>query len=243
MSTETRWPSDDLLILVDHANIRLDRQRIRSLIDFWASLAPPRPVSHALVRLYGGWFDDVRATDARHEALEAYSTSSPAVHRLASTVCRTTLQFADGLAASDLAPTITHTVARRRMAPRFSRALPAPECQHVKCGLKETRRWTKRATACTNRDCLHQFGDMHLLREQKQVDTHLAVDIIAYHAHMRDTQTLAVCSGDWDMIPPLLVAASAVDGRAQIVWVRTSGDVTYADEFLATCPRFHLLEL
>jgi hypothetical protein len=230
-----------LTLLVDHDNVPFSRITIRHIIESWiddlSGILSPRQNIVAVVRAYGGWYDGVTASESRYRAAEFYQTDCPAAFLYAGRICRITFEFADRLLpcktdSADHRVRITHTVASRSAAQMFGRRMDALACEEVDCELQAVRRWLTKRRACTRAACPQAFADQFHRKEQKQVDVHLAVDVITRAETMVDGEHLALASDDWDMLPALAATTGRLAPRVTVTAIRCSTTSTYLDHDL-----------
>lgn len=226
------------LVLLDHDNVPHDAAVLRSVITSWVpSMPDAQPVAFLNVRAYGGWYRDTAVSNSRFEAADYYQQNCPSLLRVGEVLCRLTFSFADRVLNlnhdSQIAdgPTITHTVATRSAPLHADRRAQAPTCAESDCEIRTTQRWIKKKRACPKPGCPHLYGDFFTRSEQKQVDVHLAVDLIRGVLARYDAVVLV--SEDWDILPAILAAVDLLLPGQRLILVRVRRGVTYLDAYLA----------
>jgi uncharacterized LabA/DUF88 family protein len=167
-----------------------------------------------VVRVYGGWFNGTGTTDKRQEAFLYYSQHWPTIFLLGTSYIRFRVEFADTLVLnSGRRPKakITHTLRLQKRLPRFSRTDVAKTCLHPNCEIAKVAKWTKRQTGCFSSMCPHTFSDCFSRLEQKQVDVHLAADLMLLTALSTEPMCIGICSEDTDLTPAVLAAATVLE--------------------------------
>ncbi len=155
--------------------------------------------------------------------------------KVAGRYCRIQFEFADKLlvppaltkAAMPLA--ITHTVAVRASAETVVARSGVPLCPESDCQLRSVRKWIKRKRACTRDACPLEFKDQFERHQQKQVDVHLATDILTWAYTWDRACHLAVASDDVDLLPALGAAALVRKGQPGVTLLRFLMSSTYLD--------------
>jgi len=219
-------------LLLDHNNLPpglVREHQIPRIIDQWLGARGflDDRVETINVRAYGGWFVGASISAEREAATTEYNSFFDTAFRLRGGLVRVRFEFADSLAAGRKAH-ITHTVAERKKKPRV--VFGDTVCNEAGCELEQIKRWSKaRERACGLKDCHSTFGHHARRREQKQVDVHIAVDLMLLVLSEPDL-VVAVASDDVDIVPGVL-AASAISG-ADLTIVRFIRNATYADETL-----------
>ena len=215
------------LILIDHSNIPWDTISVTDILRQWtrpmASDSATRFVMFLVVRAYGGWFDGDLTSSDRFAAATFYQDTCPALFETGKMTASVRFEFADTLSpwgvtvASRLA--ITHTVASRRAPGRYL-LTKAATCTNAKCQLKLLRKWSRSKRACQEPTCKMDFADCVVRPEQKQVDVHMALDLVAA-AGSGLFQSIAVASDDADLALLRIAAPiSYLDGRLTSLGVR-----------------------
>lgn len=205
----------DIILLVDFDNLELNGISPSAIVEASVSQVidieemPGRDL-RVLLRLYGGWYRRYEQTDQRQRASQIYSPLQFSLRKVRDRIVRSRVEFADSM-VFDSSDGITHTVVSRSRQPRSKKKPQAPSCSRDDCALKDVRKWMRKGKACTVSGCCHEFGEQFVRDEQKQVDTHLASDLIWLAAlGGRAGSSIILCSDDVDFIPPLATAASAL---------------------------------
>jgi uncharacterized LabA/DUF88 family protein len=228
------------LFLVDHDNIPHADGTIKSVLTSWLRnhiVDARRSAVYVDIRAYGGWFDGLSVTQSRFAAADFYQRTSPTVILHDGVICRMSFQFADTLLAgaaarymADSAPLIAYTVVTRS-SPLYVRTRTSQrDCGETGCELHNVRKWISKRRACHNEKCPHAFGDYFVRTEQKQVDVHLAVDLV--RACLGHFDHIVLVSEDWDLLPALLGATELCNSGQVISVVRFRPGVTYLDSVL-----------
>jgi hypothetical protein len=231
----------DLTLLIDHDNARWQSVPLVALLTAWIDSLGDAVADFGVItiaiRAYGGWYSGHGATDARYRAADFYQFHCPSVFRVGRRFCRVSFAFADSLvagrASADAEPVrITHTVADRAGPTRFMRR-PGAACAEPGCELPLIRRWLRNKAACTKRGCPRHFSEVFLHPQQKQVDVHLAVDLVAMAEPTCRGGHLGLLSDDSDLLPAVLYAAIKRPTSRAISLLRTRGHSdTYLDRTL-----------
>ncbi len=231
--------SCEALLLIDHDNIPFGKVNLRQMLEVWLESLPdnavPTGTISVLLRAYGGWFRQSHTSDARFKASEFYQEECPSLLRVASRYCRIHFEFADKLLlpltsnkmATSLA--ITHTVAVRASAETVVARVGVPLCPEFDCQLSSVKKWIKRRRACTRGACPLEFKDQFERQQQKQVDVHLATDILTWAYTWNGTCPMAVASDDIDLLPALGAAAFARKGQSGVTLLRFLMSSSYLD--------------
>ena len=231
-----RTPAPPFLLLIDHDNA--PELGVRRLLREWlpaVSQVLPAGNFDVRVRAYGGWYAGTTPTDARYRAAEFYQQECPALLQLAGRIVRVGFQFADALLIepSSAPLRISHTVASRPAADWVSRRQGGAKCEEADCQVADVRRWISRRRACLRPACPYRFSDCFERLQQKQVDIHLATDLIlSALSPQRDGTHVAVASDDWDLLPAFLAASAPPSRLLSLSSLRFREDVTYLDSEL-----------
>lgn len=225
------------ILLLDHDNIDFDRISVRGLLELWIDADPMLQQTAAVLRLraYGGWFVESISSDARHRAAEFYMEAAPSLFKYQGRYYSVAFEFADSLvgASALVGPSsvrIANTVVRRASAPTV-RVIPgAPGCPESDCQLRATRRWIRNNRACTRAACPKPFAACFERVEQKQVDVHLAVDLMAYLS--APNGQVGLVTDDADILPALAAVAASGAARDRLSVIRSNQRPTYMDSFL-----------
>lgn len=238
--TQEEAASAQFVLLVDHDNIPLSDMPLDRIVTRWvqsigADHTLPAVIS-VHIRAYGGWFSEERATQARYRAVEYYQEFCPALFRLDKHFCRLSFQFADFLAnPSSLLSSgdtrISHTMAERSSVPRCKPRKNADPCDQQDCELAGVRKWLKGKHACTRNACPRSFGEHFVRLEQKQVDVHLAVDLIRC-SNGKPAIFLGIASDDADLLPAVASTAATRPQTCDLSLLRFSSRPRYLDAFI-----------
>lgn len=237
--------SPPLLLLLDHANIPFDRSGPTDLVRAWLdclisdSRIPHCGLLSIAIRAYGGWFLGDSVSDERFRAAEMYQRECPLLFEHRGVYCRVRFEFADALLAGghgDAALSnarITHTVGTRTKPPRIWPVADPPPCTEPDCELPSLRRWLRRQRGCPRRGCERDFAACFRRREQKQVDVHLAIDILTAVLRRPGPIHLGVASDDMDLLPAILSAGALRGAASSLTVLRFDTTQTYMDDHLA----------
>lgn len=210
----------------------------RTLIDRWLESLEVADSAVVLatitIRVYGGWFQERSASEERFRASSYLASQCPAIVVKRSVRASVKLVFAERLlewplahaSQADPSPLLFDTVGVRRRAERFS-MVPGANCTQEGCELRKVHRWSKRGRACHTAGCPRDFGDCFERKEQKQVDVHLALDLVASMASGQYDE-VALVSNDRDLLPALY-AASTFNVSSHLSTIRGNSVVTYLD--------------
>ncbi len=229
---------NSLLVLIDHKNLAASGRRLIDILPQWLSSLPETeqhgPVIDIGVRVYGGWYHETSHTDERSEAIVYYQNELPSLFSVKNRYFRTHLTFAETLLDSPTAKessqsiSITHTTALRpaELISVVRKGIPA--CTVPTCRIGEVRRWVRRRKACLEAGCPSSYSDVFERREQKQVDVHIAVDLLLA---AQGANSVALVTADNDLIPAIL--AFRLNAKASsLLWVRPKGSSSYLDNAL-----------
>lgn len=242
MALSSSYPFSRILMLLDHENVPLREFPVSRLIQEVAQArvaagnAPPVLQIH--VRAYGGWFEGNSASAARARAFEYYQNNLPAITRVGHHLARCSFEFADyplsitDSRKDDRRLPITHTVATRNSPVHFKKKAATELCPEVECQLSAVTRWLNKRTACTKRGCTRSFGETFERNEQKQVDIHLAVDLLTAARDHGNCQSICIVTSDWDFLPALQIASSDLASSSTISVVRFGKSGTHLDSTL-----------
>jgi uncharacterized LabA/DUF88 family protein len=219
-------------LLLDHDNIPWHEIDISQLIRCWLFRVmdgSPAGVLDVRLRAYGGWFAGNVASARRFDALTFYQKSCPAVIKLGPAFVRIAFEFADSLLLGTFGVVpIRNTYVTRASGQVLKPRAGVQTCGETDCEIKRMRRWVGRRRACPKTECPLSFSDCYVREEQKQVDVHLAVDLMqTAWASTRPTH-LAVASDDSDFLPALLAAGRTVR-QGSVSHLRANLRSTYLD--------------
>ena len=235
-----------LVLLVDHDNMPSGQFSLEAVIRRWLQTLQPSPnlpgVVEIHVRAYGGWFEESASSAKRYEAHDFYQARCPAVLHVSNIYFRITFAFADDLLASRLSLTapgsvrITHTVSNRTSKKDFLINKSAPTCPDPTCEISDVRRWLRLDAACLKKQCPARFANVFVRKEQKQVDIHLAMDLLALAMgklnRPNETLIIGIVSDDIDFIPAVAAAMQVRLGRNNISVIRFTPKGAYLDQTL-----------
>jgi len=204
-----------LYLLVDHSNIPWEKLNITKLISAWiAGLLTHCDLPYVLnliIRAYGGWYTGGIASAERYRAADHYQRIVPSALKAHERLCKIRFEFADTLATLPAVEyrepfAVRHTVAPRSRLISIGWKTPRPTCSAANCKIKDVHRWLHKNKACTSPTCPYSFSDFFERLEQKQVDVHLATDLLLLSLAKIDGTFLGVLSDDTDFIPSLVAA-------------------------------------
>lgn len=229
------------LILIDYNNLANAPAKLTDAFTAWLSNSPLAASAGAVVdisvRAYGGWYNETQPTDERSEAIAYFQKELPSLFVAGHRYFRTHLEFADSLveipqshAGHTTKPRFTHTVALRPAELTTTVKPGAAACTIPNCRLVETRRWVRRRKACLEPGCALTYSTCFERREQKQVDVHLAADLLI---GSRITNELALISADMDFVPAV-VGAALFNPSTRTTWIRPKGTGCYLDPYCAS---------
>jgi hypothetical protein len=229
-----------LFCLIDHDNVSAHLGQLNHLLSGWlAGLSREHTfsaVEDLVVRSYGGWWREDAASDARFSAAQLYSEYCPALISTEGHYWRVRFEFADNLLVPPgfpgFAPPFHHTVVSRPAPPLTIADAGGPVCEEVGCEVQRCRRWLFRRRGCTRNACPKTFGQVWMRTEQKQVDTHLAIDLVQVCKLWMETVHVALVSDDVDFLPALAASTLGASTAASVTHVRIAGRPTYLDQFL-----------
>jgi hypothetical protein len=226
----------DGLLLVDHANVPFESVSLRRILETWLDGLADSLISMAimsvLVRAYGGWYRQSSSSDARFIASEYYQDHCPSLVRIGDRYCRVRFEFADTLlitTPTEVPLAIRHTVAVRGSPEGVVARQGASKCPEADCQLRTVKKWMRRKRACTKEACPLEFKDQFERHQQKQVDVHLATDILTWAYRADSACHLAIASDDVDLLPALGAAAIARDEQRTLTLIRFLLPTSYLD--------------
>lgn len=233
-----RVKSASVVALLDHDNSPHGAKSLKEILVTWLEDIPTAAlratVQDADVRAYGGWWQEDSSSSARGEAVAFYTEECPALITAGERYWRIKFAFADYL-LHDLnvrhAPRVEHTFVLRPAPSLFSPLTGATACAEQGCEIRKIRKWMLKRRGCTRTACPNAFGQLWYKPEQKQVDTHLVLDLLYLCTRGSEATDVLVVSDDADFGPALLVAASAGTG-ARITVARFSSKKNYLDQYL-----------
>jgi uncharacterized LabA/DUF88 family protein len=235
-------PTEPLLrLLIDHDNVDLTSSSLSSLLIKWIAeldqyLAAGSVIT-VRVRAYGGWFSGVSASEARYKAAQFYQSQLPSAFRADGHLCRLAFEFADYLSQStDGIPPhrVSSTVVTRSKPMMMKQRQPRLSCQLPGCELDRVRKWLQKAKACSHPDCPHPFTDAFERLEQKQVDVHIALDLVHFSENAREVEHIALVSDDLDLLPALVAAKRRLRTETSTITViRSLAPSAYMTDTLA----------
>jgi uncharacterized LabA/DUF88 family protein len=201
-----------LLALLDHKNVP------------WASISLADALGKALtplargaqidvdLRAYGGWFEGDSASSERFSASALYQADLPSLIRIDEAFVRIHFEFAEYLLQQlpgGIGIPIHHTVVTRASA---ELAVPRKKnpvtCSDPGCEIRKVRRWISRKSACVKPGCSHLFSEFWERKEQKQVDCHIAADLLVA-SNQGHYDGFVLISDDIDFVPALAATALA----------------------------------
>lgn len=228
-------PVKNIIILIDHDNIDTSRYDPRSIVTAALHAIPDVADGvYVTLRAYGGWFEGTSPTESRFRALVSYQNLCPTLIRTDRGLARIIFEFADELALSRSHRRkidIRYTVTVRRTADPIVACRGAMQCGEVDCQVREVRKWARRKNACFSPTCPHPFNAFFQRRQQKQVDVHLAVDLVWLASTCDQNTAIVMASDDTDLLPALLQASSQ-NGTAKIIRLRSHSDPTTSSDAL-----------
>ncbi|MBT6614875.1 MAG: hypothetical protein HOB38_22470, partial [Deltaproteobacteria bacterium] len=229
----------ELVLLLDHDNIPFHKISLKMILREWFSIVNDDPIdatiSSVKVRAYGGWFNEESVTESRFRAAEFYQASCPATYRHGGHYFRLSFEFADSLISTTKeTPScrITHTVATRSSAQYLKIRSGMAACTESDCQLRVIKKWIKRRRACPKPNCPNSFSDYFERTEQKQVDIHLAIDMLTASEKAHSRTHIAIASDDWDLLPAIGASALRLPKGASVTSIRFHNEPTYFDGFM-----------
>jgi len=240
------------LLLIDHENIPFTNVSLRQILECWVGGLPEEKISpgilSVLLRAYGGWYRESYTSEARFRASEYYQEECPSLVKVGGRYCRIQFEFADTLLAPPASSraamplTITNTVAVRASAEKVVARPGAPPCPQAGCELSTVKKWIRRRRACTKDVCPLDFSDQFERHQQKQVDVHIATDMLTWAYTWDKACHLAVASDDIDLLPALGAAAVSRKGQSRVTLLRFLLSSSYLDGVLMDMG-LHLVKL
>ena len=196
------------------------------------SISQASGASHILLRLYGGWMakDGVQSSGASR-ALMTSTAADPFPFRASNEIVHGRFELATSLLSMPSFE-LPETYRVRGSVPRIRvrDGIRPSDCARdpIACPASILKRFTKDSRKrCPVESCIVTCEMAFTHAEQKMVDTHMASDIL--HAALSNNYSLvAVVSGDTDLVPPLLQAASSSSTRVGLV----AGSVAMSQELV-----------
>lgn len=225
------------VILVDHSNIESANLDTANAISEWFSIwadgaSTSNGLTDILIRLYGGWFEELAFSPDRLRAIETAAKYWPELVSAENSHGRIHLEFSDHLLIRGT-PRISHTLVPRNGPLRIRRTQLASNCQTARCAARAAFDWLRSNSGCTEPLCPNSFAECFKPLEQKQVDIHLAQDLSELSRGFNHTTSVVLFSEDRDFIPALISAAHNVRSPRQLFWLRSAGSTCHADSALS----------
>jgi hypothetical protein len=227
--------SPSLVLLIDFENVPQSSLGDSTLLRGWLS-AIRQAISGSAVgdihmRFYGGWWDADSVSTARQRAVELIE-NVPALLSHEGRYWRIRREFADNvLNLPRVGVAVRETYVRRPVESLSLKPEGTALCSRDDCQLKACRAWIFGRRACTQRNCQVRFGDAWHRAEQKQVDVHLATDLLVL-AHSPVARHVGIASDDIDFLPAIASAGTADSQLASLSHLRFHRVLTYMDDFL-----------
>lgn len=229
----------EFVLLIDHYNLPFPTITPRTILEAWIKrvfITTTPNIFQIRVRAYGGWFVGNTASGGRFKASEFYQANCPPLFKIDETYCRVVFEFADNLIpmlnSRVVYPGIENTLVERKSPEKIKLRLDVPVCTEPGCEIQNVRRWLRKRRACSRNSCPHAFGDHFYREEQKQVDIHLAMDLIQFTNNGSSMRHVALATDDNDFLPALIMVAVNHPTAASITHVRFENSNTYIDDFL-----------
>ncbi len=220
-------------LLIDHDNIDYSRVTVRRLLEAWIDAEPELqksgPPRILRIRAYGGWYSKSFSSEARSRAADVYTEGAPSLLKRGGNYYSISFEFADTLASSR-SVRITHTVVNRGSPSPAVKSIRGAVCPEANCELLATKRWLRKKRACGREACPRTFTDHFERIEQKQVDVHLALDLVTILT--MSSGCVAVVTDDADILPAALVATENGTAQSRLTLIRRDSHQTYADPHL-----------
>lgn len=230
-----------LILLLDHENLPFPKISIKEILCHWLDSLTSHIRSVGIVsiriRAYGGWYDGTNVSDARYRASEFYQDCCPIGFRHHMAYCKVRFEFADSLVlpfnmgSSDTVP-VTHTVATRNSPYMMGLRQDRQICNESDCQLQSIKKWLRAQRGCPRPGCPQAFVNQFIRREQKQVDIHIALDLITFAEQSDANLHIGLASDDYDMIPALAAAVFRRKSASSLTWLRFKNYSTYLDNWL-----------
>lgn len=229
-----------LYCLIDHDNVATNLTQLNAFLKSWLRELfrdyPLPDVGDIMVRAYGGWWLEEMSSEARFSASQIYSAYCPALISTDGHYWRVNFEFADRLllpsGTQPQVPNFHYTVVMRP-APLLKVAkVLGQTCGEVDCELQRCRRWLSKRRGCTRDACPQEFSQVWSRTEQKQVDIHLAIDLLQLCRLWPQEVHVAILSDDADFLPALIASSIGTRSAVTLTHVRTAGRTTYLDNVL-----------
>lgn len=172
-------------------------------------------VDQLLIRLYGGWYEGVSMTSRASQLAQIAADGDPfpLTHGGRSVAGR--VELASGPIHTP-GVVLPHTHRVRETAPRLRRTPGADEpscCSDSACSARKLARWSEGPQKiCPTEGCTVPYSRAFFGREQKMVDTMIAIDLIELTVSQR-IGSVALISDDTDFVPALLYAGQKSTGQ------------------------------
>jgi hypothetical protein len=224
---------DALVLLLDHDNFPFEAIDLKAVLQRWVGALLPQLQNPRVLtvdaRAYGGWWMGETASDGRYRAAEFYQAFFPSVMQFDDTFLRLRFTFADYLISDPSGVRITNTVVSRASPQYVRRCDSAAPCMEPGCQLAAVKNWVRKRRACTKTGCPNPFESYFERREQKQVDIHLATDLMAIASGRHRARHVGVLSDDADLLPAILDAALGMSPPRTLTLLRAASCTTYVD--------------
>jgi uncharacterized LabA/DUF88 family protein len=209
-----------ILVLIDYSNIKNQNIPLRKAIEYITDREASSEIKKIQVRLYGGWYENSQATDDRNNAVAELSDTMPGAIINDGKIWQIKTEFADYTAKIkqlDVFP-VKNTVLRRKSTSPELVLNSYDECDSPDCGKMEVLKWLKRKRGCTSQLCQKKYAEIFSRVEQKQVDTHLAIDFYRYCVESNKFDSVWLISNDIDMLPSIFsVISNNIDRRINVL--------------------------
>lgn len=236
-----------MTLLLDHANVPFQRLTLRDLLESWFdSIGLPAALAMVDVKLraYGGWYEGNSASRSRFQAAKFYQSHCPTLFRYKRCLVKTTFEFADYVlpctdGVGEVEVPIRHSVVSRGSASYVKLKPGALDCTEANCQLASVRRWARKRKACLNSACPKSFQDCFERTEQKQVDVHLALDLLTLAERSVNGEHIGIATDDADLLPVLVGGAHRTARSGAILsQLRCQTGRTYMDSTLESLKVF-----
>ena len=229
----------EFILLIDHYNLPIPTITPKSILEAWIKRiidTYPMNIFQIKVRAYGGWFIGSTVSEGRFKANKFYQDNCPSLFKIDNSYCRVAFEFADTMIPLPQSPAtiprIENTLVARQSTLQIKSHPDAPPCTEPDCELRTVRRWLRKRQACFRKACPHPFSDYFIREEQKQVDVHLAIDLIQLAMNSTLHRHVAIATDDNDFLPAIATVALNHPTAASISHIRFDNDNTYIDYFL-----------
>lgn len=208
-----------VIVLVDYKNVRNGGMHLKDVIGEivrdesqcfpeFSDVNSAKLGRKIRIRLYGGWYSGTSATSERSDAVGDLTGNMPTIMKSDAGLWSIRTEFSDQIVRVDNhgAPSfdVRDTVKIRKTVGRDFIINSNHQCTEGNCQISAIKKWVKSRKGCTNNGCTKEFSDVFSRTEQKQVDTHLALDFYRLCVESNSISSVWLLCNDVDVFPAVL---------------------------------------